>query len=231
MSRLPRKRSRLAAARVVLAAGLAVAARAFAECTSTEACLRAIEAAQQETRTIEADFVQVKHLSLLDEPLTSSGRFVFKRPDRIRLQIDQPQPTTIVINGKDVNIPSLVNLPASEKQAITMAPIAAMFTQLGAIFTGSTRALQEGFEVAARQADADMIEVKLRPRLAAWQRLFRSIEIRFGGVDLMAQWLRLEDGFGDQLDITLRNVQRNRDVPDALFDASGQSVGGSEQHR
>lgn len=216
---------------VTLAASLAGVAPALAECSSTEACLRAIEAAQRETRTIEADFVQVKHLSLLDEPLTSSGRFVFKRPDRIRLQVDQPQPTTIVINGKDVSIPSLMNLPASEKQAIAMAPIAGMFTQLGAIFTGSTRTLQEGFEVAARQADADTIEVKLKPRVAAWQRLFRSIEIHFGGPDLLAQQLRLEDGFGDQLDITLRNVQRNRDVPDASFDASGSSAGGSEQRQ
>ena len=211
---LPRSRSRARAAIAFAVVLLASPSRASAQCTSTETCLRAIEAAQQQTHTITADFVQVKHVSLLDEPLVSSGRFVFKRPDRIRLQIEQPQPAIVIINGSDVQIP---NLPERDRQALAMAPTTALFTQLGAIFTGSTHALQDGFDVTATQ-DGAAIQVKLVPRLASWQRMFRTIEIRFAGADLMAEAIRLEDGFGDRLDITLRNVQRNTDVPDALFE-------------
>jgi len=211
---LPRSRSRARAAIAFGVVLLASPSRASAQCTSTETCLRAIEAAQQQTHTITADFVQVKHVSLLDEPLVSSGRFVFKRPDRIRLQIEQPQPAIVIINGSDVQIP---NLPERDRQALAMAPTTALFTQLGAIFTGSTHALQDGFDVTATQ-DGAAIQVKLVPRLASWQRMFRTIEIRFAGADLMAEAIRLEDGFGDRLDITLRNVQRNTDVPDALFE-------------
>ncbi len=194
------------------------AAGAAAACASTPACLQVIEAAQRDTRTITADFVQVKHISLLDEPLTSTGRFVFKRPDRIRLQIDKPQPALIVINGHDVQMP---NLPERERKALAMAPVATMFQQLGAIFTGNTQALQEGFEVSAAAvagADPPAIAVDLQPRLAAWQQMFRTIHIRFAGAHWMAQEIRLENGLGDRLEISLRNVQRNTDVPDAIFE-------------
>lgn len=187
-----------------------------AQCTSTETCLRAIATAQRETRTLTADFVQTKHLSLLEEPLESRGRFLFKRPDRIRLEITQPQPATVIVSGHDVHIP---NLPESDRQAIAMAPVAAMFTQLGAIFTGSTEQLRDAFEVTAAPAEQDRgaIEVKLLPRLAAWQQLFRTIEVRFGGEYLMVQEIRLADALGDRLEVTLHNAKRNSDLPDALF--------------
>jgi outer membrane lipoprotein-sorting protein len=191
--------------------GLLLIARpvvAAAPCTSTETCLHAIEAAQRATRSITADFVQVKHLSLLDEPLTSTGHFSFTRPDHVELQIQQPQPATIIINGQDVQIP---NLPERDRQAVAMAPIAAMFTQLGAIFTGSTQTLQAGFEVTAQSADQGdgSIHVHLVPRVDSWKRMFRAIDIRFGGTELVAQEIRIEDGFGDRLEITLQNIRRN----------------------
>ncbi len=193
---------------------LPLAGRARARCASTEECLRTIERAQQETYTISAEFVQVKHLSLLDEPLVSSGRFVFKRPDGILLKIEQPQAATVVIKGQDVHIP---NLPERERQAMSMAPIAAMFSQLGAIFSGSTQALQTGFEVTADEDDAT-IHVKLVPRKPEWKRMFRTIDLQFFGPEYFARQIRLEDALGDTLEITLRALQRNIDVPDATFD-------------
>lgn len=199
---------------VVLAALVARPLPAAERCASTDACLRQIEAAQRDTQSIAADFEQVKHVSLLDKPLVSRGRFVFKRPDRMRLQIVEPQPATVIINGREMLIP---NLSERERQAMAMAPVAGSFTQLGAIFTGSTRVLQEGFDVNA-SADGDAIAVKLVPRQERWARLFKTIAIRFGGPHLMAQTIRLDDPLGDYLEITLRNAERNGDVPDALFE-------------
>jgi len=187
---------------------LAAAHAPAAPCASTDACLRMLEAAQRDLHSFTADFEQVKHVSLLDEPLTSSGRFSFTRPDRITLRIDQPQPATVIINGKDVQIP---NLPEQERQAMAMVPVADMFTRLGAILSGSARALQDGFDVtaAADPEGHDTIRMHLVPRLDAWKRMFRGIDVVFAGSDLVPQAIRIEDGFGDRLEITLRNVQRN----------------------
>lgn len=197
----------------VLVAWTSLAVPAYGACSSTDTCLQAIEAAQRDTRTITAEFTQIKRVSLLDEPLTSSGRMVFKRPDHVLLEIQQPQQTRVVIAGADIHIP---NLPESERQGLSMAPMATMFTQLGAIFTGATSELRAGFEVTARAA-GDGVDVHLVPRDAAWQRLFRTVDVRFAGPDLLVRSIGLADGLGDSLEITLRNVQRNTEVPDATF--------------
>jgi outer membrane lipoprotein-sorting protein len=203
-------------ARWVLVAGiLAHGATARAACDSTEACLTAIEAAQADTRTVRARFTQTKHLSLLDEPLVSTGRFIFKRPDRMRLEIETPQPATILINGREISIPGISD---SDKQQLAMTPLAAMFSELGAMFGGSAAALGQHFQVAAVPSDGG-VELRLTPTLPGWQRLFRSIELRFAGPDLVINSMRLDDALGDRLDIAMSDVQRNLDVPDSLFAA------------
>jgi outer membrane lipoprotein-sorting protein len=190
---------------------------ATATCDSTDSCLRAIEAAQADTRSISARFTQTKHLSLLDEPLVSTGRFVFRRPDRMRLEIESPRAAVILITGRDISIPGLSE---SDKQQLAMTPMASMFTALGGMFSGDTAALREHFAVAARPVDGG-IEVTLDPRVPEWQRLFRTIHLRFaGGPPLTMSSMRLEDALGDRLDIVMRDVQRNPELPDSLFDAA-----------
>lgn len=182
-------------------------------CTSTDSCLQAVAAAQRETRTIEADFVQVKHLGLLEEPLVSTGRFVFKQPDRVRLDVVTPEPATILVDGCNVRLPGLTE---QQQKAVAMAPIGAMFGQLAKIFSGDIEALRKDFDVTA-QADGTGAQVRLVPRRADWRKAFRSIDLRFAAELSHLESLRLEDELGDSLEVTLRNVRRNRDLSDALF--------------
>ena len=190
-----------------------VAAPVRAACDSTDSCLAAIEAAQRDTRTVSARFTQTKHLSLLDEPLVSTGRFVFKRPDRVRLEIESPRPAAILISGRDISIPGLSD---SDKQQLAMTPMATMFTELGAMFGGSPAALRQHFQVAAVPADG-AIEVTLTPTVPDWQRLFRTIQLRFTEPDFVIGSMRLDDALGDHLDIVMSDVRRNQDIPDSEF--------------
>jgi outer membrane lipoprotein-sorting protein len=191
-----------------------IAARAGATCDSTESCLRAIDAAQQQTQSVSARFTQTKHLALLDQPLVSTGRFAFQRPDRMRLEIETPRAAVIVINGRQISIPGL---SAADQQQLALTPMTAMFTELGAMFGGSAGALQQHFEVSATPA-GDAIEVTLRPTVPEWQRLFRTIALRFAGPDLLISSMQLDDALGDQLEIAMSDVQRNQNIPSTLFD-------------
>lgn len=200
----------LALATVLLGAATAGAA----VCTGTPSCLAAIEKAQQTTTSMTASFVQVKHLDLLEEPLESRGRMSFRRPDRMRLEIEEPMRSTILIDGHDIHIPGVSE---KDRKAMSMAPVAAMFVQLGSIFSGATAELNKGFEVTAAPSGDDAIEVTLVPRLQSWREVFRRMQITFAGPDLMAKQVRLDDALGDRLEVTLENVRRNVDLPDSLF--------------
>lgn len=184
-------------------------------CASTDACLARLAAAQASTTAIDARFVQTKHVSLLDEPLVSTGRFRFRRPDHVRLDIETPRPGTILIAGRSITIPGL---DATEQRALAGSPMAAMFTELGAVFAGTLERAPAHFAVSAR-GDGEAIVVTLTPTAADYQRLFRSIEIRFGGPLIMVQSMRLDDALGDSLEVQLRDVRRNPDLPDAVFAA------------
>jgi outer membrane lipoprotein-sorting protein len=188
----------------------------LATCTSTDSCLRAVAEAQRETRTIEADFVQTKHLGLMDEPLVSSGRFAFKQPDRVRLDVVNPEPMTILIDGRNIRIPGLTE---EQQKAVAMAPIGAMFGQLARIFRGDVEGLSKDFEVTA-QADGAAVHVHLVPRRADWKQAFHSIDLRFAAGLTTLETFRLEDELGDDVEVTLRNVRRNRELSDAFFQPS-----------
>ncbi|MEO8603682.1 MAG: outer membrane lipoprotein carrier protein LolA [bacterium] len=187
---------------------------ASASCDSTPACLKQLEAAQGDLRTLDARFTQTKTVSLLNEPLVSTGRFRFKRPDKVRLDIEAPHAATVLIDGRKVSLPGV---SAADMQGMASTPITAMFTELGALLGGQLNTAPAHFQVEARAADGDGVAVTLTPTLPDWQRLFRTIGLSFAGQPLVIRSLRLDDTLGDRLEIEMRDVQRNVELPDAIF--------------
>jgi outer membrane lipoprotein-sorting protein len=51
--------------------------------------------------SLESDFVQEKHLAMFREVLTSKGRFLFGKPDRLRWEITEPVATGFIIQGNE----------------------------------------------------------------------------------------------------------------------------------
>jgi outer membrane lipoprotein-sorting protein len=195
---------------VLLWANLAAVA---APCDSTASCLQAIEAAQRETKTVSARFVQTKHLNLLAEPLVSRGRFLFKRPDRIAWKVEEPQAVTVIIDAQGIHVPGMA---ARDRQALAMVPANALSSQLGAMFSGTTSALEGEFAVTARD-DGGAIRVHLVPRREDTGRLFRTVDLLFPPPFRFVQQIMLEDAVGDRVEIALEDVRLNVDVPDTEF--------------
>ena len=121
----------------------------------------------------------------------------------MRLEIETPRSVVIVINGQQVSIPGL---SAADQQQLALTPMTAMFTEFGAMFGGSAATLRKHFDVSAAPADG-AIEVTLSPTVPEWQRLFRTIALRFAGPDLLISSMRLDDALGDRLEIAMRDAR------------------------
>lgn len=184
-------------------------------CDTTEACLREIETARSGVVTMTARFVQTKHLSLMTEPLVASGHFAFERPDRILWAIEKPRPVRIVVRGGEVIIPGLA---AEDRRALESAPLAAVGRQLAALFAGPLENLQRDCELDAR-GDGKEIRLRLEPRRESWRDVFRSMEVRFRRPDLVIDRIRMEDALGDHLEIVLKDVQCNVELPSSTFES------------
>ncbi len=141
----------------------------------------------------------------------------FRRPDQVRLELIDPVQSTIVIRGRDVYFPGL---PAAGGGTASVGPAAAMFMQLGALLTGALDALHQNFEITAEGSADNAVTVALVPKQQSWQSVFRRMQVRFAGPDLVAHTIQLDDALGDRLEMTLDDVERNADLPDSLFDAA-----------
>jgi outer membrane lipoprotein-sorting protein len=187
---------------------------AGAACAGSEECLAEVRAAAEGTATMRASFTQVKHTSLLDEPITSRGTLQLRRPDRVRVEVSEPVRTVVVVAGGDLWIPGM---SAADESALALAPIASMFQRLMALLAGDVAALERDFDVSARAAAGGGIELELSPRDDGGRHAFRRIDLRFAGTPLVTREVRLEDSLGDRLVITLDDVETGVELPDSLF--------------
>lgn len=56
------------------------------------------------TSSLKADFVQEKHLKMLATPVISEGVIRFEKPGKLRWQVDTPEASVAVVDGKTVKI-------------------------------------------------------------------------------------------------------------------------------
>lgn len=58
-----------------------------------------IEQAATSFETIESDFIQEKHMAMMEKVLISKGRFYYQKPDRLRWELLEPECTGFAVNG------------------------------------------------------------------------------------------------------------------------------------
>lgn len=173
-----------------------------AACESSRACLEEIATAQRRVRSLSARFVQTKHVSLLAEPIETTGQFVFRHPDNILWKVDQPPFEINVERGK-------LLLPPGEETSLraSMPSVSGMFTGMSAMFTGDAEKILSSFDVDARD-DGSGIVVDLKPKGRAEQRIIAALRLRFAGPDLELREIHIEEAVGDSLDIVFHDTQR-----------------------
>src|SRR6478736_13168 len=55
-------------------------------------------------QTLQSDFVQTKHLSLLSDKIISKGKFYYRREDKVRIEYITPFQYLLVMNGGQIMI-------------------------------------------------------------------------------------------------------------------------------
>lgn len=190
----------------------ALPGEASTRCQTTPDCLGAIQEAHGDLSTLTASLVQTKHLSLLDDPLISTGRLAFKRPDHLLLEMESPRPLRIVMNGSRLVIPEL----GPEANAALESAPPALLSRLRAIFAGDISALDESFEIRASEDDAG-ITVELEPRDAQKFNAVPAMRLRFERPTLLLHTIRVTHALGDVLEIVLSDIRRNPVLPDLTF--------------
>jgi outer membrane lipoprotein-sorting protein len=175
-------------------------------------CLAVIARANADLSSFTARVRQTKKLALLEQPLESTGRLTFKRPNRIAWRIEEPTALRVIIDGDRLSIPGIATddaIPAA------IGP-SALLRRLGAVFTGNIEALTDAFDVTAscHENSADVMLSALTPELEI---SVSSLALELAGPELFVQSIRMTNGVGDSLELRLHDVERNATIPDTAF--------------
>lgn len=100
----------------------------------------------------ESRFTEQKFLKVLDAPLRSSGRLVYKPPGRLERITEKPKPETLVLDGETM---SMTRDGRTRSIAMSQLPaVGALVGSLRDVLAGDGGALQRRFKPIAQGVDA-----------------------------------------------------------------------------
>ncbi len=165
------------------------------------------------TNSIESNFIQEKHLWMLDEVVISEGEFLFKKENSVKWQYNTPVEYTIIIhNGKF----TIVNNNKVNEFSIDSNPL---FREINKMIVTAIR----GDFIDNPDFDAEFFEdqdsylASLTPTKNQVSSMLESIEIYFNKQNMQVEQVIFREPGDDYTLITFKNKILNSDLSDDRF--------------
>jgi outer membrane lipoprotein-sorting protein len=173
-----------------------------------------IAQASANTNTMQCDFTQVKESSFMDDRVTSEGKMFYKKTNKIRWEYTNPYQYVFSTDGKNV-----VATFGDKKTA--------MPTNQRKLFDEICKVMVSGVSgrdlVDSPDFDTDFFvgsddyKLVLVSKKKEVKALFSSIQLYVGKSDSRVHSIELVEKSGDKTTITLKNIQLNTTINDAIF--------------
>ena len=140
-----------------------------------------------------ARFQERKYLSLLTEPVDSSGELLFTPPDRLEKRTTSPKAETVTVEGTRVTLER-----NGRKQTLDLREnpaVAVLIESIRGTLAGDLAALSREYSVQL-EGDASRWRLVLRPLDASLASLVQRIEI--GGFEAQVQAVEIFQADGDR---------------------------------
>lgn len=158
-------------------------------------------------RSLQADTTDVRRIRFLDAPLQSTGRMVYLRPDRLRMDTLTPSRQSVIVAGgrvtvrqHDLDRTETMNLDADQTAR-------AIIDSILAVMGGRFDTLDADY-VCTAAPDAAGWRLALVPRREPISRAVSRIEVELGPDRLIRQVVLHEIG-GDSSTMTFSRVRAN----------------------
>lgn len=172
---------------------------------------------QTSINTLEASFTQERKLPSLKEPVSTPGKLMMQRPDKLRWELGNPIETLAVSDGTTMTL-----LQASDKtarQLATDSPQAKQFSFLGGNALASPEAFREAFEIVDSRISSGIHQYTLQPKE---RRMKANVPWVFLDIDPSTNELRaleLEMKDKSRIRTVFTNTKLNGKLPAASFQA------------
>jgi outer membrane lipoprotein-sorting protein len=173
-----------------------------------------IKEAAAKTRTISSDFIQEKEMSMVNEKITSKGKFFFKKEKKLRWEYTEPFNYLIImcddqISIRDESKTSQFNVQSNK-----------VFAEINRVILGSIRGtlLNDEKNFSASYFDNGTAwVVKLMPLSAKLKESLSEIVLYFDRRDFSVNRIDMIEPGGDRTRILFSGKKINQPVSDELF--------------
>jgi outer membrane lipoprotein-sorting protein len=166
-----------------------------------------------EVKTLEADFVQEKEITLLTHKLVTEGQMKYGGDRRLKIEYFAPNPFVFSMLGDRTTIKDgAVRRTVSGKNrgaALQIASLTAASVN-GTIFD------TDDFAVAVSE-NTDSYLVALTPKSKALKEYYSEIRIRLSKATFYTEELHLIEVSGDRTVMRFKNIRTNNELPDKAF--------------
>jgi outer membrane lipoprotein-sorting protein len=170
--------------------------------------------ASEKTNSIVSDFEQLKHLSFLEEDVTSEGLFYFQKENKLRWEYTSPFFYLIIFNNDTVLIRD------QEQTNVYDAASGQMFRQINDIMlrmVNGTILESADFEFEYFESPS-AYKLDLTPLDENMKQFLTGIILFINKIDYSADELLMQEKSGDFTRIRFINKRLNEDIPEHIFD-------------
>ena len=173
-----------------------------------------LQAATGKTSTIACEFVQEKHISKMNQPVVSKGKFWFKKPSSIRWEYTEPYSSLIILSKKKAYVKDENKSKEYDTQSNKM------FQDMGEVMfsfiLGDVGAAEKKYKMDYRENNETYF-VKLIPLNKSVSGSLTQVEMIFDKKDYTLSKIIMYESGSDFTSILFKNKAINKEVSNELF--------------
>lgn len=172
-----------------------------------------ISQAASKLKSMQCDFVQTKHLKMLNDKVVSKGKMYYQQSDKLRWEYVSPYKYTFILNG------SKVQLKNSKRNDVIDVEKNKLFKEIARIMMSSVVGNcmnDKSFKVTISDGKTEWIATMV-PQRREMKQMFQTIKLHFNKQNSMVSMVELIEKNGDKTVIELKNIKTNVAIAPNIF--------------
>jgi outer membrane lipoprotein-sorting protein len=170
----------------------------------------------QSVKSLKADFVQERHLSLFLDVLSAKGRLYFEMPDRLRWELSEPYASVLIFNGGNV-AKFIQERGKLVKMKLGMEDILQeVLKQIISIMRGNFKKMRDVYDISLFQGKD--YRLSMRPSSAGLSKIITSLDLSIDPDSSHVTKITIREPQGDYIEIKFSGEEENRTLDNRLFD-------------
>ncbi len=165
-------------------------------------------------KTLQCDFVQIKHLKMLNEEMLAQGKMYYQQSNKLRWEYTNPYTYTFVLNGDKV---LLKNQQRNDVIDVNQNKI---FREIARIMmssvVGNSLLDNKTFKTTITINNSEWIATQI-PKRKDMRQIFQRIVLHFNPQCAVVSCVEMIEKNGDKTVINLKNIRTNETLNASIF--------------